>query len=86
MDDFEQGVHGEWAYSQLRRDQLPNYWRWAREYTLFDRFFASAHGPSFPNHLYTIAAQSAERSTTRSATASRRSAGDVTCPRRRSCR
>jgi phospholipase C len=58
MDDFEQGLHGEWAYSQLRRDQLPNYWRWAREYVLFDRFFASAHGPSFPNHLYTIAAQS----------------------------
>jgi phospholipase C len=58
MDDFEQGEHGEWAYSQLRRDQLPNYWRWAKEFVLFDRFFASAHGPSFPNHLYTIAAQS----------------------------
>ena len=26
--------------------------------TLFDNVFASAHGPSFPNHLYTIAAQS----------------------------
>ena len=41
-----------------RLEQLPNYWRWAKEYVLFDRFFASAHGPSFPNHLYTIAAQS----------------------------
>jgi phospholipase C len=58
MDDFEQGLHGKWAYSQFRREQLPNYWRWAKEYVLFDRFFASAHGPSFPNHLYTIAAQS----------------------------
>ena len=58
MDDFEQGLYGEWAYSRLGREQLPNYWRWAKEYVLFDRFFASAHGPSFPNHLYTIAAQS----------------------------
>jgi phospholipase C len=58
MDGFDQGVHGEWAYSQLRRHQMPNYWRWARRFVLFDNFFASAHGPSFPNHLYTIAAQS----------------------------
>ena len=58
MDDFEQGLYGEWAYSRLGKEQLPNYWRWAKEYVLFDRFFASAHGPSFPNHLYTIAAQS----------------------------
>jgi phospholipase C len=58
MDVFDQGVSGDWAYSQLRRSQLPNYWRWAEEFVLFDRFFASAHGPSFPNHLFTIAAQS----------------------------
>ena len=31
---------------------------WARENALFDNFFASAIGPSFPNHLFTIAAQS----------------------------
>jgi phospholipase C len=58
MDGFDQGDHGDWAYSQLRRHQMPNYWRWARRFVLFDNFFASAHGPSFPNHLYTIAAQS----------------------------
>jgi phospholipase C len=58
MDDFDQGEHGDWAYSQLHRSQLPNYWRWAEEFVLFDNIFASAHGPSFPNHLYTIAAQS----------------------------
>jgi phospholipase C len=58
MDDFDQGEHGDWAYTQLRRNQLPNYWRWAKRFVLFDRFFASAHGPSFPNHLYSIAAQS----------------------------
>jgi phospholipase C len=58
MDGFDQGEHGDWAYSQFRRSQLPNYWRWAEEFVLFDNVFASAHGPSFPNHLYTIAAQS----------------------------
>jgi phospholipase C len=58
MDGFDQGEQGDWAYSQLRRRQLPNYWRWAEEFVLFDNVFASAHGPSFPNHLYTIAAQS----------------------------
>jgi phospholipase C len=47
-----------WAYTTLQPDQIPNYWRWAKEYVLGDRFFTSANGPSFPNHLYAIAAQS----------------------------
>jgi phospholipase C len=58
MDGFLQGEHAGWAYTQLVKDQLPNYWHWARRNVLFDNFFASAHGPSFPNHLYSIAAQS----------------------------
>jgi len=58
MDGFLQGEHGEWAYTQLHQDQLPNYWHWAQNNVLFDNFFASAHGPSFPNHLYSIAATS----------------------------
>jgi phospholipase C len=48
----------EFAYTQFQPGDLPNYWRWAEEFVLGDNFFASAHGPSFPNHLYTIAAQS----------------------------
>ena len=48
----------EFAYTQFRPDDLPNYWHWASSYVLGDNFFASAQGPSFPNHLYTIAAQS----------------------------
>ncbi|HEY8117030.1 MAG TPA: alkaline phosphatase family protein [Actinomycetota bacterium] len=48
----------EYAYTQFRPEDLPNYWHWASDYVLGDRFFASAQGPSFPNHLYTIAAQS----------------------------
>jgi phospholipase C len=59
MDGFNQSAPADrWAYTQLHRDQLPNYWRWASHNVLFDNFFASAQGPSFPNHLFTIAAQS----------------------------
>ncbi|MFM7719063.1 MAG: phospholipase C [Actinomycetota bacterium] len=47
-----------YAYTQFQPEDLPNYWRWAERYVLGDNFFASAHGPSFPNHLYTIAATS----------------------------
>jgi hypothetical protein len=60
MDGFDQPLTGKWAYSQLRRGQIPNYWHWAERNVLFDDFFSSAWGPSFPNHLYTIAAQSKE--------------------------
>ena len=59
MDGFNQSaVSDQWAYTQLQRSQLPNYWHWATQFVLADRFFSSAQGPSFPNHLYAIAAQS----------------------------
>ena len=38
--------------------EIPNYWEYARRYTLCDHFFSSLAGPSEPNHLYTVAAQS----------------------------
>ncbi|HUA66736.1 MAG TPA: alkaline phosphatase family protein [Alphaproteobacteria bacterium] len=38
--------------------EIPNYWEYARRYTLCDAFFSSLEGPSEPNHLYTVAAQS----------------------------
>jgi phospholipase C len=47
-----------YAYTQFRRSDLPTYWRWAKDFVLGDNFFASAQGPSFPNHLFTIAATS----------------------------
>ncbi|MEP7033223.1 MAG: alkaline phosphatase family protein [Actinomycetota bacterium] len=47
-----------YAYTQYGPQDLPNYWHWAQHFVLGDNFFASAQGPSFPNHLYTIAAQS----------------------------
>jgi phospholipase C len=47
-----------YAYTQYLPQNIPNLWHWAEEFVLGDNFFASAHGPSFPNHLYTIAATS----------------------------
>jgi phospholipase C len=59
MDGFNQSVYADnYAYTQFRPHQLPNYWHWASENVLSDNFFASATGPSFPNHLYSIAATS----------------------------
>lgn len=38
--------------------QAPNYWRLARAFTLCDNFFSDVRGPSHPNYLMTMAAQS----------------------------
>lgn len=45
--------------SQLYPSDIPNYWRYAQTFTLTDNFFSSVNSNSFPNHLFTIAAQSA---------------------------
>jgi phospholipase C len=37
---------------------IPNYWEYARTFTLCDNFFCSVKSDSFPNHLYLVAAQS----------------------------
>ena len=60
MDGFNQSVYADrYAYTQMTgASQMPNYWHWAKRNVLADNFFASAQGPSFPNHLYSIAAQS----------------------------
>ena len=39
--------------------EIPNYWEYARRFTLCDAFYSSLAGPSEPNHLYALAAQSA---------------------------
>jgi phospholipase C len=46
------------SYVQYRRSQIPAYWAWAGRYTLADHFFSSIYGPSGPEHLWTVAAQS----------------------------
>jgi len=46
------------ADSQYRQSDIPGYWAYARGFTLDDRFFSTIMGPSYPNHLITIAASS----------------------------
>jgi phospholipase C len=48
----------DYADSAYVRSEIPNYWAYARHFTLADHFFSSVMGPSFPNHLAEIAAQS----------------------------
>ncbi len=46
------------SYVQYRQDQIPNYWAYATHFTLADRFFSSAYGPTMIEHLWAVAAQS----------------------------
>jgi len=45
-------------YTQMTQTDIPNYFTYARKFVLADRMFSSLTGPSFPNHLYTVAATS----------------------------
>ncbi|MBZ5680458.1 MAG: choice-of-anchor D domain-containing protein [Acidobacteriia bacterium] len=52
--------NGDWlAYTQMTQADIPNYFAYAQNFVLADRMFSSEHGPSFPNHLFTVAAQGA---------------------------
>jgi phospholipase C len=46
------------GYVYYERNGLPNYWAYADRFVLADRFFTSMYGPTLPEHLYTVAAQS----------------------------
>jgi len=64
MDRFDlihgANVNGDYlAYTQFVESDIPNYFTYARNFVLGDRMFSSLTGPSFPNHLYTVGAQSA---------------------------
>jgi phospholipase C len=58
MDGFITAEHSLDTMGYYDGSDLPNYWAYAHQFTLCDRFFSSLMGPSLPNHLYTIAAQS----------------------------
>ncbi|MGA8150488.1 MAG: alkaline phosphatase family protein [Terriglobales bacterium] len=62
MDQFDLphnvGPNGSAAYSQLTAADIPNYFSYAHNFVLADAMFSSLHGDSYPNHLYSIAAQS----------------------------
>jgi phospholipase C len=59
MDGFV-WVHGT-PYTMAYYDErdIPNYWAYARAFTLCDQFFSSELSESLTNHLYSVAAQSA---------------------------
>lgn len=44
------------GYTYLRRSEIPNYWAYADRFVLADHFFTSMYGPTFPEHLFTVAA------------------------------
>jgi phospholipase C len=62
MDLFDTNYGGNLgdylAFTQMGQQDIPNYWTYAQKFVLADAMFSSLHGPSLPNHLYTIAGQS----------------------------
>ena len=45
------------AWAQYQESDIPNYWTYAKTFTLADHFFADVLGPSFPGHTFVLAAQ-----------------------------
>jgi phospholipase C len=45
------------VYKQYFQRDIPNYWALASHYVLADNFYANMLGPSFPGHMFTVAAQ-----------------------------
>jgi phospholipase C len=58
MDGFVWAEGSPYTMAYLDGHDIPSYWEYARHFTLADRFFSSLRGPSMPNHVYTVAAQS----------------------------
>jgi len=59
MNGFDLVTNGEnlTGYTSFKREGIPNYWAYADNFVLGDRMFSSMYGPTFPEHLYTVAAQ-----------------------------
>lgn len=61
MDQFNQGPCAKApypCYEEAARSDIPNYWSYADNYVLNDNTFSDLTGPSFPNHMYTVAGAS----------------------------
>ncbi|MDQ3940415.1 MAG: hypothetical protein M3238_03580, partial [Actinomycetota bacterium] len=58
MDGFDKVLNGEslTGYTSFTRKGIPNYWAYADNFVLSDATFSSMFGPTFPEHLYTVAA------------------------------
>lgn len=46
------------SYVQYHEADIPNYWSYAKRFSLADRFFSSVYGPTTVEHLWTMAGQS----------------------------
>jgi len=46
------------GYTYFTRHGIPNYWAYADRFVLADHFFTSMYGPTTPEHVYAVAAQS----------------------------
>ena len=61
MDHWDLGdtknASDQLAFAQYLEDDIPNYWQYARHFGLADHFFSSMLGPSFPGHMFLLAAQ-----------------------------
>jgi phospholipase C len=57
-DESARFGHELTGYSYFERDGVPAYWAYADRFVLGDRFFTPMYGPTVPEHLYLIAAQS----------------------------
>jgi phospholipase C len=58
MDGFVWAEGTPLTMAYLDDRDIPNYWAYARHFTLCDRFFSSEMSESLTNHLYSVAAQS----------------------------
>jgi phospholipase C len=60
MDGYNTILYGKdlSGYSEFSRRTLPRYYKYADRFVLSDHFFTSMFGPTTPEHLYTVAAQS----------------------------
>ena len=59
MDRFNQGSCNTapyTCYQVAQQTDIPNYWTYATNYLLNDNAFSEMEGPSFPNHMFTVAA------------------------------
>jgi phospholipase C len=62
FDLVNQGnINGDYmSMTQYYQTDIPNYWTYAQTFALSDAMFSSIQSGTFPNHLYTIAADSAD--------------------------
>ncbi|MCA1598703.1 MAG: hypothetical protein LC769_06715, partial [Chloroflexi bacterium] len=62
MDGFSKVGSGdlngeEMVYQQYGQSDIPNFWSYAQHFALGDHMFSSVASATFPNHLFSVAAQ-----------------------------